>query len=187
MTHGTVCYRDNLSDASICADDALNHVVGVAAGGTFTPTRDKCHAVLDAMWPSVKYWYSTIFSHSFDFPVGSTFANQLKIKTVLQQWIYQFDVADMQTDVHWLAIVNLFNNLSAGEWGTVMAWGGANPQYSTDGNNQFDFPAQLKAWLMHSDTDLAAFNTLTTVCEAPGCGKAHCANAFQGSLCSFMP
>lgn len=65
MTLGTVCYRDNLSEAAICADDALNNVV--AAGETFTPTRDECHAVLYAMWLSVKYWYSTIFSHSFDF------------------------------------------------------------------------------------------------------------------------
>ena len=185
LTHGTVCYRDNLSDAALCAEDALNHVAGVAAGGTFTPTRDTCHAVLDAMWPSVKYWYSTIFNSPFDFPVDSTFANQLKIKTVLQQWIYHFDATSMQTDVLWLAIVNLFNNLSAGEWATVMAWGGANPQYSVDGNNQFDFPAPLKAWLMHSEGDLAAFNTFTTVCEAPACGKAHCAHAFPKSMCGF--
>jgi hypothetical protein len=137
--------------------------------------------MLSSQWAYIEHWFSILFP-SFSTPDGASSEDILKVKTVLQLWIVQFDPHFMQSNSAWIALLNVFKNPIP--WTTMLAWVSPTPGYSTDGSNEFVFPPDLSDWLAHVGADKAAFNTFSRVCDNAGCGNSHCTDAIPDSECA---
>jgi hypothetical protein len=130
--------------------------------------------MISSQWAYVDHWFQILFP-TFDAntPVGASSEDILKVKTVLQLWIVQFDPYLMQSDATWIALRAVFSNTIP--WTTMLAWTSPTPKYTIDGSTEVAFPTDLAAWLTQVDVDKAAFNTFSAVCST--CTYAHCASA----------
>ena len=173
-THDLLCYRSKVVDDNDCAVTALNTLVGSFGTSPYSPTSAQCSGIISSQWGYVEHWFTILFP---DFvahpPAGASSEDILKVKTVLQLWIVQFDPYLMQSDTAWIALRNAFKNPIP--WTTMLAWTSPTPKYTIDGSTEVAFPTDLAAWLAQVSVDKAAFNTFSTVCST--CANAHCADA----------
>lgn len=145
-THGMLCYRIKVEGIADCTISALAHVAGSFGNPTYVPTSHQCSSMLSTQWKYIEHWFSILFP-AFSTPDGASSEDILKVKTVLQLWIVQFDPHFMQSNSAWIALLNVFKNPIP--WTTMLAWVSPTPGYSTDGSNEFVFPPDLSDWLAH--------------------------------------
>ena len=180
-THGLLCYRSKVVDDNDCTINALTSVVGSIGSSPYAPTSAQCSAIISSQWAYVEHWFPILFPDFDDQTSGSSYPEEiLKVKTVLQLWIVQFDVYFMKSDPAWITLRNAFRRLIP--WNLMLAWTSPTPKYTINSITEVAFPTDLAAWLAQVSADKAAFNTFSRVCST--CGNTHCANAIPTSGCA---
>jgi len=153
------------------------------AQGAWRLTNAQCNIFLSSQWDYVNYWMKEFFP-TFTPQSGATQAEILTVQTMLRIWIFHYGSASLHYNDDWAVVKATFNTVNL-DWTRVLAWAGTTPGYY-DGTTTHSLPPKVAAWVQGDTSDLFAFNTWTTLCDAGSCGfKTQCCDTpkFSESPC----
>ena len=164
------CYRLVRPTGTCAAGTAIENVVSSVTNygtiGSAVFSAAQCRTLLTARWPFVTHWFAVLFP-DFKGPELANTNDILRIKSILQLWILQFDPKEMMT---WNAIRDAM--VTPGDWKNYHA---TVTQFSVDNKVSYtNFPPVLSAWINGgcggaNCPDLEVFNVRRSECNTGGC------------------